>query len=75
MQLTEGCGVLTHFLASINIYYLLFQTLEQHQIKVYFILFSFSETPLLLLIIIITLLALWSASKFHQLIKLGKWNK
>lgn len=75
MQLTEVCGVLAHFLASINIHYLLFQILEQHQIKVYFILFIFSETPLLLLIIIITLLALWSASKFHQLIKLGKWNK
>lgn len=58
MQLTEGCGVLAHFLASINIHYLLFQTLEQYQIEVDFILFSFSGTPLLLLIVIITLLAL-----------------
>lgn len=72
MQLMEVCGILAHFLASINIHYLLFQILEQHQIKVYFIWFSFSETPLLLLIIIITLIAPWSASKFHQIDQIGQ---
>lgn len=77
MQLTEKGCVLSHFLASKNIHPLLFQTLEQHQINLKCVSFCLVSLKFSLAVNNnnYSFLVVRSASKFHQLIKLGKGDE